>query len=62
MQRHGKASESVIFTNSTANENLVDKVTTLIFSDTVNTGQTVLISEFIKMINLNTASACTKYL
>lgn len=62
MQRHGKASESVIFTNFTANENLVDKVTTLIFSDTVNTGQTVLISEFIKMINLNTASACTKYL
>jgi hypothetical protein len=30
--------------------------------DTVNTDQIILISEFIKMINLNTASACTKYL
>ena len=34
----------------------------LLRSDTANTGHIVLISEFIKMINLNTASACTKYL
>lgn len=52
------------FTDSTLNENLVGENhhPDLLFSDTANTGQTVLISEFIKMINLNTASACTKYL